>query len=164
MKHRKLALATALSAAAVMVTVSAAGGGVPGSFSYEENARATAMSSESLDVTQGTNFVIQTLILEPGWSSGWHYHPDDAWVLMKKGVLTQYSNCTERNDWTAGNAYYHHNGAHRGHHGEGPELARNEGKVPVEVTVLFFNVPREQPPSIIPRDVQPPPADCPTLD
>ena len=162
---RTLLVSVCLASAAVLTSVSAAFGGAPGTFSMSENARATAYTSEHLPIEAGKNVVIQTLTLEPGWSSGWHQHPGDAYVLMKKGALTQYLSCTEKIVWQAGNAYYHAAGEHSTHPDHhGPQLAKNEGNVPVEITVIFPNVPLGQTPGLVPRDFEAPPAECPTLD
>ena len=163
---RTLLVPVCLAGAVVLASVSAAFGGVPRTYSMAENARATSYTSEHVSIEAGKDVVIQTLTLEPGWSSGWHHHPADAYVLMKKGALTQYLSCTEKIVWQAGNAYYHAAGEHSTHPDhKGPQLAKNEGNEPVEITVVFPNVPKGQPTGLfIPRDFQPPPADCPTLD
>jgi quercetin dioxygenase-like cupin family protein len=164
---RTLLVSFGLAGAIVLVSVSAAFGGPPRTFTLTENARATAYTSEHIPIEAGKNVVIQTLTLEPGWSSGWHHHPDDAYVLMKKGALTQYIDCNEKIVWRAGHAYYHAAGEHSTHPDhKGPQLARNEGKEPVEITVIFPNVPHSQPTEglLVPRDFEPPPAECPTLD
>ena len=162
---RTLLVPVCLAGAVVLASVSAAFGGVPRTYSMSENARATSYTSEHVGIEAGKDVVIQTLTLEPGWSSGWHHHPADAYVLMKKGALTQYLSCNEKIVWQAGNAYYHAAGEHSTHPDhKGPQLARNEGSEPVEITVIFPNVPQGQTPGLVPRDFQPPPADCPTLD
>jgi quercetin dioxygenase-like cupin family protein len=152
-------------AAVLLFSSSVALGGPPGTFTMTEDARATAYTSEQVKIDAGKSVVIQTLILEPGWTSGWHHHPDDAYVLMKRGNLTQYIDCDEKIVWEAGNAYYHAAGeqsTHQDHHG--PQLAKNEGTEPVEITVIFPNVPQGQTPGLVPRDFVPPPAECPTLN
>jgi quercetin dioxygenase-like cupin family protein len=162
---RTLLVSVCLAGAVLLTSVTAAFGGPPRTFSNTENARATSYTSEMLPIQAGKNVVLQTLVLEPGWSSGWHHHPDDAYVLMKKGALTQYINCHEKLVWEAGHAYYHAAGEHSTHPDhKGPQLARNEGDVPVEITVIFLNVPQGQTPGLVPRDFLPPPAECPTMD
>ena len=162
---RTLLVSFGLAGAIVLVSVSAAFGGPPGTFTMSENARATSYTSEHIPIEAGKNVVIQTLTLEPGWSSGWHHHPDDAYVLMKKGALTQYIDCTEKIVWQAGHAYYHAAGEHSTHPDhKGPQLAKNEGSEPVEIVVIFPNVPLGQTPGLVPRDFEAPPAACPTLD
>jgi quercetin dioxygenase-like cupin family protein len=158
-------LVSCLSAAVIMLSVSSALGGPPGTFTLHEDARATAYTSEPIQIEAGKSVVIQTLVLEPGWTSGWHEHPDDAYVLMKKGKLTQYIDCDEKIVWEAGTAYYHAAGEHSMHQDHhGPQLAKNEGNEPVEITVIFPNVSQGQTPGFVPRDFQPPPAECPTLN
>ena len=162
---RTLLVSCCLAGALVLVSVSAAFGGPPGTFTNTEIARAKSYTSEHVPIEAGKNVVIQELTLEPGWSSGWHQHPGDAYVLMKKGALTQYLSCTEKIVWQAGNAYYHAAGEHSTHPDhKGPQLAKNEGSEPVEITVIFPNVPLGQTPGLVPRDFEAPPAGCPTLD
>jgi len=165
---RTLLVPVCLAGAVVLTSSSAAAfGGLPRTYDMSENARATSYTSEHIGIEAGKDVVIQTLTLEPGWSSGWHHHPADAYVLVKKGALTQYLNCTEKIVWQAGNAYYHAAGEHSMHPDhKGPQLARNEGTEPVEITVIFPNVPHSQPTEglLVPRDFEPPPAECPTLD
>ena len=161
---RTVLVSSCLSITVLLLSVSAALGGPPGTFTITENARATAYTSEHLPVVEGQSAVIQTLVLEPGFSSGWHHHPDDAFVLMKKGKLTQYTDCNNKIVWEAGKAYYHAAGERSAHADDhGPQLARNEGSEPVEITILFLNVPQGQTPGLIPRNFLPPPAECPTL-
>ena len=162
---RTLLVSVCLAGAVVLTSWSAAFGGPPGTLTWTEDARATAYTSEKVSIEAGKNVVIQTLILEPGWSSGWHQHPADAYVLMKKGKLTQYTSCTEKLVWEAGKAYYHAAGEQSTHHdNKGPQLARNEGTEPVEIVVIFPNVPVGQTPGLTPRNFLPPPSECPTLN
>lgn len=162
---RTLLVSVCLAGAVILTSFTAAFGGPPGTLTWTEDARATAYTSEHVQIEAGKNVVVQTLILEPGWSSGWHHHPADAYVLMKKGALTQYINCTEKLVWTAGNAYYHAAGEHSTHADhKGPQLAKNEGNEAVEIMVIFPNVPMGQTPGLTPRDFQPAPKECPTLN
>ncbi|HEY4409239.1 MAG TPA: cupin domain-containing protein [Acidimicrobiia bacterium] len=162
---RTLLVPGAFIAAMLLFSSSAALGGPPGTFSLREDARGTAYTSEKVSIEAGKNVVVQSLILEPGWSSGWHHHPADAYVIMRKGKLTQYIDCNEKIVWEAGNAYYHAAGEHSTHPDHhGPQLAKNEGSEPVDILVIFPNVPQGQTPGFVPRDFLPPPQECPTLD
>jgi quercetin dioxygenase-like cupin family protein len=162
---RTLLVPGAFVAAVTMFSGSAALGGPPGTFTLREDARGTAFTSEKVGIDAGKEVVIQTLTLEPGWTSGWHEHPADAYVIMKKGKLTQYNSCTDKIVWEAGKAYYHAAGEHSTHHdNHGPQLAKNEGDEMVEIVVIFPNVPPGQTPGFVPRNFLPPPKDCPTLN
>jgi quercetin dioxygenase-like cupin family protein len=162
---RTLLVPGAFVAAVLLFSGSAALGGPPGTFTLREDARGTAYTSEHVNIEAGKSVVVQTLTLEPGWTSGWHHHPDDAYVIMKKGNLTQYIDCDEKIVWEAGKAYYHAAGEHS-HHADhhGPQLAKNEGNEMVEIMVIFPNVPEGQTPGFVPRDFLPPPKECPTLN
>ena len=162
---RTLLVSGALVAGVLLLSVSAALGGPPGTYTLREDARGTAYTSEQVSIEAGKNVVVQTLTLEPGWTSGWHHHPDDAYVIMKQGKLTQYIDCNEKIVWEAGKAYYHAAGEHSDHADHhGPQLAKNEGSEMVEIMVVFTNVPQGQTPGFVPRDFLPPPTDCPTLN
>ncbi len=162
---RTLLVSGALVAGVLLLSVSAALGGPPGTFTLREDARGTAYTSEHVSIEAGKSVVVQTLTLEPGWTSGWHHHPADAYVIMKQGALTQYNSCTDKIVWEAGNAYYHAAGEHSTHADHhGPQLAKNEGSEMVEIMVIFPNVPQGQTPGFVPRDFVPPPAECPTLN
>ncbi len=162
---RTLLVPGAFVAAMLLLSGSAALGGPPGTYTLREDARGTAYTSEKVAIEAGRNVVVQTLTLEPGWTSGWHHHPDDAYVIMKKGKLTQYIDCNEKIVWEAGKAYYHAAGEHSTHSDHhGPQLAKNEGNEMVDIMVIFTNVPEGQTPGFVPRDFLPPPKECPTLD
>jgi hypothetical protein len=79
-------------------------------------------------------------------------------VLQKTGTVTEYTSCTEQERWEPGYAYIHT----PGHHGQHQETAKNEGKDTAVFDVIFFNVWDWHPAPLVPRDVQPPPAECPT--
>ena len=162
---RSLLVSGALVAGVLLISVSAALGGPPGTYTLREDARGTSYTSEHVQIDEGKNVVVQSLTLEPGWTSGWHHHPDDAYVIMRKGKLTQYINCNEKIVWEAGKAYYHAAGEHSDHKDhKGPQLAKNEGNEMVDIMVIFTNVPQGQQPGFVPRDFLPPPKECPTLD
>lgn len=162
---RSLFVSGALIAGVILIANSAALGGPPGTYTLREDARGTAYTSEHVGIEAGKNVVVQSLTLEPGWTSGWHQHPDDAYVIMRKGKLTQYTSCNEKLVWEAGKAYYHAAGEHSDHaDNKGPQLAKNEGTEMVDILVIFTNVPQGQTPGFVPRNFLPPPKECPTLD
>ena len=69
-----------------------------------------------------TDIVVQSVAIEPGGQSGWHYHPGPIVVAVKSGTITLYSGddptCTPRSV-SAGAAFIEEPGH--------VHLARNEG-------------------------------------
>lgn len=79
--------------------------------------------------------VEQTIVAQPGWSSGWHSHPGPTIVSVKSGAITIYHGDCMGVRYAAGQAFVEGN--------PHPVVARNEGAVAVELQVTF----------VIPRDV-----------
>lgn len=125
--------------------------GVPGTFTYSEEARGVAARSSSLDITGGWSAVVQTHILQPGFRAPWHRHPDRSLVIMKRGRLHVWYSCSERQTWEAGHAYVN----------PPVETAVNDGPEPVELIVVYLNVPADQPAGTLPATLEPPPTGCP---
>ena len=123
----------------------------PGTFWYREDARALAAQTGSLPVKAGTQIVVQTHILGPGFRAPWHTHPDLSLVVMRRGTLTVRYSCRETERWLAGRAYLN----------RPQETAVNEGQEPVELLVVYFNVPAAHPAGLIPAGPAVPPAGCP---
>lgn len=97
-----------------------------------------AKLSEPFDVpsTPTSDVMMQTVVIEPGGTVGWHSHASPTFVAVKSGTVTFYrasaSGCTSQN-YTAGQAYVEPvNQAHMG---------RNEGTTPVELYATYLAVP-----------------------
>lgn len=121
----------------VLVSGSAATGGPPGTFEYHEDGRAIAHNNADIDIQVGSNVVLQTFALEPGFNGLWPTHPGNTLVLVKKGVVNTYLNCTDKEVWDTGHAYFRP----AGRDGNQNTLVKNEGKEPAELIVAFFDVP-----------------------
>jgi quercetin dioxygenase-like cupin family protein len=149
---RRLSFVAAVSAAVVLVPVLAfpAAGNAPATMSWTEHGRAVTEAAGSLEIHEGTNLVVQTHVLEPGFRAPWHHHPDSSWVLMMRGELTVWLSCTDRRVWRAGAAYFN----------PSMEKAVNEGTEPVELVVIYANVPAGHPAGVIPFTPAIPPAGC----
>jgi quercetin dioxygenase-like cupin family protein len=148
---RALLVAVLLGTGVALVSAPASQGGVPYTFSYTEEARGVAARSDSLVITGGRSVVAQTHILEPGSRAPWHRHPDRSLVVMKRGRLTVWYSCTEKETWEAGKSYVN----------APVDMAVNEGDETVELVVLYLNVPAEQPAGTLPLIPEIPPAGCP---
>ena len=94
-----------------------------------------------LEIKEGTDVAMDLVKVEPGGASGWHTHPGPEVLLVTKGVLTfrRASGLTcVTEQVSAGHAFM---GASAGEH----HAAFNNGSEPVEIIVVFFNVPTGAP-------------------
>lgn len=134
-----------------------------GKVAVTEFGRGAAYGSGAFTVRPGTQLVVQHVIVEPGFTTTWHRHPDNELVIQVNGTLVNYQDCTTKEVWMPGNAYIH---LPSEHHGARPFLTRNESNEPAEIVTIFFNVPNEPryPAGMTPiTPFQQPPADCPTM-
>jgi quercetin dioxygenase-like cupin family protein len=141
--RRLLLVAAAIAAALAFSTVAFAMPAHAPTFSYTEHGRALIEQAGTMNLKAGTSLVVQTHVLEPGFRAPWHRHPDSSWVLVMRGELSVAFSCTDRQVWRAGSAV-------------------NEGTEPVELVVIYPNVPADHPAGTVPFTPEPPPADCPT--
>lgn len=154
MRRLVVVAATAALTLAPITATAAAGppqAAPPGTFWYREDARALAEQTGALQVKAGTQVVAQTHVLGPGFRAPWHTHPDFSLVVMQRGTLTVRYSCRETETWRAGHAYLN----------RPQEMAVNEGQEPVELVVVYFNVPSDQPAGLIPATPAVPPPKCP---
>jgi hypothetical protein len=79
-------------------------------------------------------------------------------VVEQQGTMTEYFGCGATKLWEPGYVYHHH----AGHHGQGKQTVKNAGEEAAVFTVVYFNVWEWHPAPLVPRDVEPPPAECPT--
>ena len=96
-------------------------------------ARATFGGAINTGQVAGRQSVIQQLMIAPGGHTGWHTHPGVTVILVQAGTLRVYSDAcaptvTEANRGTL------EAGGH-------VQLARNEGTLPLLLTVVYFDVP-----------------------
>lgn len=152
-----LAAALALTGAAVWDTGAEAGDLYR--FKATSHGRGVNHESGQLPVTAGLATSVTRYVLEAGSSFGWHHHENDApaIIIILSGAAVEYSSCTEKTEMVPGRTYLHR----VGHHSH-PTLLRNEGTVPVEMEVIYFDESAENPSGIDGRP-DTPPAECPTL-
>ena len=86
--------------------------------------------------TATSDVAMQTVVIEPGGTVGWHSHASPTFVAVKSGALTLYqatsAGCTSQG-YSAGQGYVEPVGA--------AHMARNEGTTPVEVYATYLAVP-----------------------
>lgn len=148
-KHSFIAVITAASIVAPTF-VGPAAGNPPATMSWTEHGRGVAQEPSSLQLQAGRSLVVQTHVLEPGFRAPWHHHPDSSWVVMIRGELTVWFNCTDRRVWKARGTYFN----------PPMEKAVNEGTEAVELVVIYANVPAEQRTGTIPFTPAVPPSGC----
>jgi quercetin dioxygenase-like cupin family protein len=87
--------------------------------------------SENIDFQTHTpsDFYLQSVVIDPGASSGWHTHPGAEYTILKSGTLTLFTaSCTPR-VLSAGQAFFiPPNTSH---------MARNDGTAPAETYVTY---------------------------
>lgn len=96
-------------------------------------ARATFANAINTSQMAGRQSVIQQLIIQPGGHTGWHTHPGGTIILVQAGTFSVY------NDQCARTITEERGGTFEvgGH----VQLARNEGAIPLLLTVLYLDVP-----------------------
>jgi len=120
--------------------------------------RGVAERDATFDIEAGKQVVVQSYVVEPGFNFLWHQHPGPTMVVEQQGTMTEYSGCDATKLWEPGYVYDHH----AGHHRQGKQTVKNEGEEAAVFTVVYFNVWEWHPAPLVPRDVEPPPAECPT--
>ncbi len=91
---------------------------------------------EVINVNNAGDTVMQKIVILPGGHTGWHSHPGPVVVLIGSGEMSFYDSedptCTART-YSAGQAFVDSGQGH-------VHIARNEGSVPLELYVTYFDV------------------------
>lgn len=78
-----------------------------------------------------SDVVVRRIVIDPGGSTGWHYHPGELIAVVNKGTLTRtLQDCSVQTD-AAGQAFVEPGGAQHRH------IGRNLGTEPVELYVTY---------------------------
>jgi quercetin dioxygenase-like cupin family protein len=88
----------------------------------------------NLRTTAPSTYSVRTVVMEPGESTGWHRHPGSELSVVRSGELTvlREDDCDPVR-YPAGEAVFIPDGQ--------PHLARNDGRVPVELVVTYLLAP-----------------------
>jgi len=93
-------------------------------------------AEEVINVNGAGDTVMQKIVIEPGGHTGWHSHPGPVVVLIASGEMSFYDGddptCTART-YSLGEAFVDSGQGH-------VHIARNEGSVPLELYVTYFDV------------------------
>ena len=91
---------------------------------------------EVINVNSAGDTVMQRIVIASGGHTGWHSHPGPVVVLIASGDMSFYDGddptCTART-YSAGQAFVDSGQGH-------VHIARNEGSVPLELYVTYFDV------------------------
>jgi quercetin dioxygenase-like cupin family protein len=82
----------------------------------------------------GKDYVLRRITIEPGGSTGWHYHDGTLYALVEQGTLTHTdADCTTGDVYPRGSAFVEPSGAGNVH------IGRNLGSTPVVLDVLYVD-------------------------
>ena len=95
---------------------------------------------DSTEVTRsssdGRDFIIRDITLNPGGSTGWHWHDGTLVGAVKQGTLTHYkADCSVDGVYNAGDAITEPSGSDHVH------IGRNLGPTPVVLEVIYIDPP-----------------------
>lgn len=92
---------------------------------------AVLMSQATVD---GHDYIMREITIEPGGSTGWHWHQGRLYGVIKEGTLTHdQSDCTVDGIYNAGDPITEATGPNHVH------IGRNLGTTPVVLQVLYID-------------------------
>src|SRR5215468_1587806 len=81
-----------------------------------------------------TDYVVREISIQPGGSTGWHWHDGTLYAVVEQGTLTRtMSDCTTTFTHPTGTTVVEESGAGHVH------IGRNLGATPVVLLVLYVN-------------------------
>jgi len=89
---------------------------------------------DAISTTQpaGRESVIQDVTIAPGGHTGWHSHPGGTVIFVESGTFSFYDSSCVKTDTPAGRGAFEVGG--------GVQLARNDGTVPLVLTVVYLDI------------------------
>jgi quercetin dioxygenase-like cupin family protein len=91
----------------------------------------TTLSQRTVD---GTTYTLKEITIQPGGSTGWHYHNGPVYGIILKGVLTHSaSNCATDGIYSSGDIIAEMDGSDHVH------IGRNLGSTPVIIDALYVD-------------------------
>jgi len=111
-----------------------------------ENADAVIVSQATVD---GVDYITREITIQPGGSTGWHYHDGRVYGVIREGTLTHdAANCTVDGIYPPGAPITEASGPDHVH------IGRNLEPVPLKMWVLYIN------PAGTPLSIDAPDPDC----
>jgi quercetin dioxygenase-like cupin family protein len=128
---RVMALATT---GVVLVAMASGANATPGSgVSGVILAKGTATEPLRINTHGPTDVVVRQITIQPGGTTGWHYHDGRLIAVVMSGSLTHVEKNCSSTVYTAGQSFLEPNGARQVHMGV------NRGTVPVVLMVTYIN-------------------------
>ena len=122
--HRRFAIAGAVTATAVLT---------PGVASATPSSGVSG-TIISKSTSLGTDYIRRQITIEPGGSTGWHWHDGTLYVYVEKGTLTHNdADCTTTDVYSDNTSFAEPSGADTVH------IGRNLGTTPVVLDVLYVD-------------------------
>lgn len=82
----------------------------------------------------GKDYILREITLEPGGSTGWHFHDGTLYAFVKQGTLSHFdSSCAPDGTYKEGATFTEPSGAGHVH------IGRNLGSEPIVLDVLYVN-------------------------
>ncbi|HWG27434.1 cupin domain-containing protein [Actinospica sp.] len=82
----------------------------------------------------GKDYILRQITVQPGGSTGWHYHDGTLYAVVEQGTLTHTeSDCVTTATYSEGAAFVEDSGAGNVH------IGRNLGTTPVVLDVLYVD-------------------------
>ena len=82
----------------------------------------------------GKDYILREITIQPGGSTGWHWHDGTLYAYVEQGTLTHTeSDCTTTNTYGTGAVFIEPSGSNHVH------IGRNLGTTPVVLDVLYVD-------------------------
>ena len=82
----------------------------------------------------GKDYILREITIQPGGSTGWHYHDGTLYAYVVQGALTHTeSDCTTTDTYTKGSVFIEPSGSNHVH------IGRDLGTQPVVLYVLYVD-------------------------
>lgn len=82
----------------------------------------------------GKDYIVREITVQPGGSTGWHWHDGTLYAYVAQGTLTHTdSDCTTSNVYSRGDVFVEPSGAGNVH------IGRNLGTTPLVLDVLYVD-------------------------
>ncbi|MGH3980625.1 MAG: cupin domain-containing protein [Pseudonocardiaceae bacterium] len=96
-------------------------------------AQGTTNSGFRLETHGSSEFVVRHITIQPGGSTGWHYHPGTLLAVVQQGALTRIDADCQSAVYVAGQSLVEPSGSRHVH------IGRNLGTEPAELYVTYVN-------------------------
>ena len=82
----------------------------------------------------GHDYILRRITIQPGGTTGWHWHDGTLYAYVEQGTLTHTdSDCTTTNTYDTGDAFIEPSGSNHVH------IGRNLGTTPLVLDVLYVD-------------------------